>query len=101
MLDAHGLMTALQQMAAEVEDLFRIHCRFQCDEPVLIHDVRPATHLYHVAQEAVHNAIKHGRAKNVVISLSNKNGEGTLSVEDDGVGMPTSLLTQRAWASEL
>ena len=88
MLDAHGLMTALQQMAAEVEDLFRIHCRFQCDEPVLIHDVRPATHLYHVAQEAVHNAIKHGRAKNVVISLSNKNGEGTLSVEDDGVGMP-------------
>ena len=34
--------------------------RFECDEPVLIHDDDVATHLYHIAQEAVNNAIKHG-----------------------------------------
>ncbi len=33
--DAQGLMSALQQLAAEVEDLFGISCRFQCLAPVL------------------------------------------------------------------
>ena len=36
--DAHGLMSALQQWAGEVEDLFGVSCRFQCFTPVLIHD---------------------------------------------------------------
>ena len=55
-------MSALQQLAAEVEDLFHVSCRFECAEPVLIADVGVATHLYHIAQEAVNNAIKHGDA---------------------------------------
>ncbi len=58
--DAGGLMSALEQLAAEVEDLFGISCRFECDQPVLIHDNDAAMHLYHIAQEAVNNAIKHG-----------------------------------------
>ena len=61
--DAQGLMSALQHWAGEVEDLFGISCRFQCDTPVLIHDDAMATHLYHIAQEAVNNAIKHGHAQ--------------------------------------
>ena len=36
--DAQGLMSALQFWAAEVEDLFGVSCRFQCETPVLIHD---------------------------------------------------------------
>ena len=36
--DAQGLMSALQQWASEVEDLFGVSCRFQCFAPVLIHD---------------------------------------------------------------
>ena len=36
--DAHGLMSALQLWAAEVEDIFGVSCRFQCDIPVLIQD---------------------------------------------------------------
>ena len=31
--DDEGLMSALQQIATEVEDLFRVSCRFKCDEP--------------------------------------------------------------------
>ena len=31
--DAQGLMSALQLWAAEVEDLFGISCRFQCETP--------------------------------------------------------------------
>jgi PAS domain S-box-containing protein len=86
--DAHGLMSALQLWAAEVEDLFGIRCRFECETAVLIHDDGMATHLYHIAQEAVNNAIKHGRARNILIQLAAENKWGTLLVTDDGVGIP-------------
>jgi PAS domain S-box-containing protein len=58
--DSHGLMSALQEWASEVEQLFHIECRFECDDPVLNPDDTVATHLYRVGQEAVHNAIKTG-----------------------------------------
>ena len=85
--DAHGLMSALQLRAAEVEDLFGVTCRFECDEMVLIHNTHTATHLYQIAQEAVNNAIKHGRAKNIVIRLFAGELEGTLLIRDDGKGI--------------
>jgi PAS domain S-box-containing protein len=85
--EAHGLMSALQLYAAEIEDLFGIGCRFQCEEAVLIHDGPVATHLYHITQEAVNNAIKHGHAKNILIRLFAGEHEGTLIVKDDGVGI--------------
>ncbi len=85
--NAHGLMSALQLHAAEVEDLFGISCHFQCEPPVLIPDGTVATHLYHIAQEAVTNAIKHGRARNILVRLSAVDGQGTLIVRDDGQGM--------------
>jgi len=87
---AHGLMTALRQWAGEVEDLFHVSCRFHCNEPVLISDVNKATHLYHIAQEAVNNAIKHGRPQRINISLWSANGEGTLLVADNGLGIQES-----------
>jgi len=85
--DAHGLMSALQLYASEIENLFGIACRFQCEEPVLIHNTVKATHLYHIAQEAVNNALKHGHAKNILIRLFSGEHEGTLIIKDDGVGI--------------
>ncbi len=85
--ESHGLMSALQLWAAEVEDLFGVSCRFRCEAPVLIHDDSMATHLYHIAQEAVNNAIKHGEAKKVLIELAAELGRGALLIRDDGRGM--------------
>jgi PAS domain S-box-containing protein len=86
--DAHGLMSALKRWAAEVEDLFKISCSFWIDEAVLIHDANVSTHLYRIAQEAVNNAIKHGQAKNILISLIPGNEYGTLRIENDGASLP-------------
>jgi signal transduction histidine kinase len=80
-------MSALQLWAGEVEDLFGISCRFECETAVLIHDDAMATHLYHIAQEAVNNAIKHGQARNIRIHLYAENGWGTLVINDDGTGI--------------
>jgi len=89
-----GLMSALKQWASEVEDLFHVSCRFECTEPLLIDDVGLATQLYHIAQEAVNNAIKHGRARRILLSLRRESGKGSLIVEDDGVGLPETLPKQ-------
>lgn len=85
--DAHGLMSALQQWAGEVEDLFGVSCRFQCFTPVLIHDDTVATHLFYIAREAVNNAIKHGHARQIVIRLAADQQQGVLTIQDDGCGI--------------
>ena len=85
--DAEGLMSALDRWAGEVQDLFAVNCRFQCEAPVLIHDDTVATHLYYIAQEAVNNAIKHGHARGIVIRLSATGDQGELTIQDDGCGI--------------
>src|SRR5271163_1934830 len=85
--ESQGLMSALQMWAAEVEDIFGVSCRFQCETPVLIHDDTMATHLYHIAQEAVNNAIKHGDPRKVLIQLTAEEGRGKLLIKDDGKGI--------------
>jgi signal transduction histidine kinase len=53
----------------------------------LINDVNVATHLYHIAREALINAVKHGKARQLHIKLSATDSEGTLSISDNGVGL--------------
>lgn len=95
MSDARGLMSALELYANEVSDVFRINCEFRCENPVLLQDLTVATHLYHIAQEAVNNAVKHGRARNIEIFVSHHDGRGILKIQDDGVGFlhPSSSST--------
>jgi signal transduction histidine kinase len=55
---------------------------------VLLQDAASSTHLYRIAQEAINNAIKHGKAKNISVGLENRDGVITLTVTDDGIGLP-------------
>jgi signal transduction histidine kinase len=87
-LSTDGLMEALEDFAASTSDLFRISCRFECPLPVLIEDTDTATHLFRIAQEAVGNAVKHGRAKNIRIRLETTEEGNLLRVIDDGTGIP-------------
>jgi signal transduction histidine kinase len=93
---ADGLMLALEEYAATTGELFKAVCRFECDSPVLIHDTATAGHLYRIAQEAVGNAIKHGRARNILIRLEvGEAGATVLSIKDDGAGLPEPLPQKR------
>lgn len=86
--ESDGLLSALNRWAAEVEALFHIPCQIVCLEPVDVADVGIATHLYHIAQEAVNNAIRHAKPSHLSVSLTRSKSGGVLTIEDDGTGFP-------------
>ncbi|HKY63187.1 MAG TPA: PAS domain S-box protein [bacterium] len=48
-------------------------------------------HLYRIIEEAVTNALRHGRARHVEIHLAaNAEGKGALEIRDDGRGFPAA-----------
>jgi signal transduction histidine kinase len=86
--EGEGLLTALGDLAAHFSLQFKVACRFTFHEPILIQDSTVATHLYRIVQEAVHNAIRHGKARNIAIHLTRAGTLVTLTILDDGSGLP-------------
>jgi len=92
-LDANGLMAALQELAVKLPRIYSVACRYKCTEPVSIHDSSIANHLYRMAQEAVMNAIKSGKAERITIQLRGRHAAVVLRVIDNGIGF--QINTQR------
>ena len=87
-LESEGLMSALSELASGTEKIFRVSCRFWCEEPVLVRDNKVATQLYRIAQEAIGNAIKHSHADRIEITLLAQNAKFILRIRDNGIGIP-------------
>jgi two-component system, LuxR family, sensor kinase FixL len=87
-LESKGLAHALRELAANIETTFGINCQFEGDEQITIQSQAISSHLFRLAQEAVNNSVKHGKAKNVWISLQQSEDRTMLSVRDDGIGLP-------------
>ncbi len=85
-MDAEGLVSALHELAARSSG--SISCRLRCERMVPIADNAVALHLYRIAQEAVMNALKHSGARSITLSLRLRQNLLSLSVADDGCGMP-------------
>ena len=79
---------ALQLQAEIVRTDLRRGCECFIQPGIRIKDPAREMHLFRIAQEAVNNAIRHGHARNIRISLQRLAGrECVLKVEDDGSGM--------------
>ncbi len=91
-LEAGGLDAVLATLAVSLQNQFGVTCTIECPQPFvrLRHGV--ALHLFRIVQEGVNNALAHGRAQRIEISLSRQDGQGLLSVRDDGVGLPEEAL---------
>lgn len=87
-IEKGGLASALQELAKDTQTLAKVNCQFRCHQPLRIDDPALATHLYRIAQEAITNSIKHGRAGRIEIDLSDSGSDVTLAITDDGSGMP-------------
>ena len=74
----------LRRMARQATDGFEIPVHFRKTGKAFVHDPNRATHLFHIAREAVWNAMRHARPTRVNIRLDVKAGQGCLCVVDDG-----------------
>ena len=83
-LEKSDLLTALAELASNTETTFDIACRFSCQTPPEISSPITATHLYRIAQEAIQNAIRHGKSTSIEISLRPSGPNWILQVADNG-----------------
>lgn len=89
LLQSKGLVVALQDLASSTTRHMRgIHCSCQSASPLAALDNETAIHLYRIAQEAVANAAKHGKASQILISIRETENHLELSIEDNGHGFP-------------
>jgi PAS domain S-box-containing protein len=85
-LESEGLASALHEHAVAMERIFGVHCRFDYDSQVAIPNHAMATHLFRLAQEAISNAVKHGKATEIAIHLKSDPGRLYLGIADNGGG---------------
>lgn len=90
-VEREGLSAALSELADRIQQEGQAKCRFQCPAPIEPADNLLATHMFYIAQEAVHNAVKHAKCHDIQISLSEAGRNVVLKIRDDGIGMPAKL----------
>jgi PAS domain S-box-containing protein len=93
-LEEDGLVVALEELADNASELFKVNCRFVVEDPPALVENPIALHLYYIVLEAVANAAKHGAARNVTISLEPMGDRYALKVRDDGSGFTPSAPAQ-------
>jgi two-component system sensor kinase FixL len=83
-----GLSDAMRRLARDTEAATGITCRFtsRARGGIDLKDRAIAVQFYRIAQELVHNAVRHAQARHITISLNRKNRRLELSVSDDGRG---------------
>lgn len=83
-----GLVGALQLLAETVRTNFRTPCQCEVDASIAIQNNDIEAHLFRIAQEAVNNALRHGKPSEVKLSLQHvSQNECELRIEDDGAGL--------------
>jgi two-component system, chemotaxis family, CheB/CheR fusion protein len=92
-IDAQGLRSALTDLATTTNQQQGVRCRFESSDSLALFDNLIATQLYRIAQEALNNALKHGQAEEIVISLYQRGEQIVLQVCDNGVGFDPKLMS--------
>jgi PAS domain S-box-containing protein len=87
-MEPPGLVTALSAMVKQRH--WPVRCRLEADEEISVPDSTVALHLYRIAREAVINASKYARAREIIVRMKHSAKGIELSVIDDGVGIPAN-----------
>ncbi|MCU0848929.1 MAG: response regulator [Spirochaetes bacterium] len=106
-MSAGGLRSALEDLRNNTSRLFGVNCLLDWDEMVSIEGDMEGSHLYYIAKEAVNNAVRHGKARNILISMGLMEGSAAMRITDDGIGIPENtdeaigmglkIMRYRAW----
>lgn len=85
-LEGITLQLALADLVHQAQQLHGIHCQFRARGTLAPPDHLTAIHLYRITQEALHNAVRHGKARNVSVTLVSRGPCHRLTITDDGCG---------------
>ena len=88
-VDSSDLVPALEDLVDR--EIWKTPCRLKIVPGFHIENDAAAAHLYRIAREAVINANKHAQAREIVVNLDRSRKGMTLSISDNGVGIPTSM----------
>src|ERR1700682_4382137 len=88
-VDSSDLVPALEDLVDR--EIWKTPCRLEIAPGFHIENDAAAAHLYRIAREAVINANKHAQAREIVVNLDRSRKGITLSISDDGVGIPAGM----------
>ncbi len=83
---------ALLELASQIRTRFNREIKTQFSGRFPEHPHEHITHIYRIAQEAIHNAIRHGNATHITLSLTARPTEQhmQLAISDNGSGLPAT-----------
>jgi len=83
-----ALQGGLADLAERANSLGRLSCRVERLSPRPLGDRAAAGHLFRIAQEAVNNAVKHSRARELILRWEDTPEAFRLEITDNGIGIP-------------
>jgi signal transduction histidine kinase len=91
-----GLVAAIRKEAKDLAKATGVKVRVAINEDVgrLAPEIEAA--IYRVVQESLHNVAKHAQARSASVQMSRNENSVYLTIEDDGVGMPTRVNSPRS-----
>ncbi|MCA1803616.1 MAG: sensor histidine kinase [Rhodothermaceae bacterium] len=85
--DEMGLPNSIRRLVKNAERIFGIRCLYREHNPPVFEDSVTVEHLYRITQEAISNAVKHGKADTVRITLVGSKDHMRLRIVDNGIGL--------------
>ncbi len=94
LLQDAGLVEALQQRLDSVEKRAGIQIRLVYEDDI---DLPPGVEetMFHIAEEALNNSLKHARATAVTITIQQTHTQVTLTIQDNGCGFNQTALPDK------
>jgi signal transduction histidine kinase len=87
-IEAEAFVPELEELSTKISEEQHVACRFTKQGNCRNLDDATASHLFYIAQEAAHNAVRHARPTRLEINLAEEENALVLTVTDNGTGLP-------------
>ncbi len=83
---SYNAFQALEELAVDMRNLFRIECIFHYNVAFSIQNSTVVSNLYNIAKESINNAIKHGKSDCIMLEMYEDAEKINLKITDNGKG---------------
>lgn len=85
-IEKKGLEVAVEELCRKIEKMTGATCKLNIGENFKFENQSRALHLYRIIQEAINNALKHGKATSINIQIFEHDHHISVEIQDDGIG---------------